>query len=87
MEGYLRKMAVETGGIYIHATGAEFGLDLIYEEKLSKLEKQEFESRMEKRYNERFQIPLAFAIFLIFLEPLIGDRKREAFIRNGQGKR
>jgi len=77
VEEILQKIALEAGGIYVRATGAEFGLDLIYDEKLSKLEKQEFKSRMEKRYHERFQIPLALAVILLFFEPLIGDRKRE----------
>ncbi len=77
VEGTLQKMAVETGGMYVRSTGAEFGLDLIYEEKLSKMEKEEFESKMEKRYHERFQIPLVFALVLLFCEPLIGDRRRE----------
>jgi Ca-activated chloride channel family protein len=76
-EGPLEQMAIETGGMYIHATGAEFGLDLMYEEKLSKLQKKEIKSRRERRYFERFQIPLIFAIFLLFLEPAIGDRKKE----------
>lgn len=76
-EEALQKIAVETGGMYVRSTGAEFGLELIYKEKLSKLEKREFESRMEKRYYDRFQIPLALAIILLFIEPLIGDRKRE----------
>lgn len=76
-EDVLQRIALETGGMYVRATGAEFGLDLIYEEKLSKLEKQEFKSKMEKRYNERFQYPLGLAILLLLLEPLIGDRKKE----------
>jgi len=75
-EGTLQKMALETGGMYVRGTGAEFGLDLIYEEKLSKMEKQELKSRMEKHYFERFQVPLAIAILLLLLESLIGDRKR-----------
>lgn len=80
-EGPLEQMAIETGGMYVHATGAEFGLDLMYEEKLSKLQKKEIKARREKRYYERFQIPLIFAIFLLFLEPLIGDRKRESRVK------
>ena len=77
MEGPLEKMALATGGMYVRATGAEFGLDLMYEEKLSKLQKKDIKARREKRYYDRFQIPLIFAIFILFLEPLIGDRKRE----------
>ena len=76
-EGPLEKMAIDTGGMYIRATGAEFGLDLMYEEKLSKLQKREFKARRERRYFDRFQLPLIFAIFLLFLEAVIGDRKRE----------
>jgi len=78
VEGLLQKMVLETGGMYVRATGAEFGLDIIYDEKLSGLEKQEFKSRMEKRYHERFQFPLALAILLLFLETLIGERRRGA---------
>lgn len=77
VEEALQRIALETGGIYVRATGAEFGLDLIYDEKLSRLEKQEFKSRMEKRYHERFQLPLVLALVLLFFEALIGDRKRE----------
>ncbi len=82
VEGALQKMALETGGMYVRSTGVEFGLDLIYDEKLAGLEKREFKSRMEKRYNERFQIPLLFAILLLLCEPLIGDRRGEFGVRS-----
>jgi Ca-activated chloride channel family protein len=71
----LQKIALSTGGSYVRASGAEFGLDLIYEKKLSKMEKREFESRMRKHYEERFQIPLAIALLLLFLEPFISERR------------
>jgi Ca-activated chloride channel homolog len=80
-EAPLQKIAMETGGMYVRATGVEFGLDLMYQEELSKLQKEEFKAKMEKRYHERFQIPLAAAFFLLFLEPLIGDRKTRKFPR------
>jgi Ca-activated chloride channel family protein len=76
-EEMLRKISLDTGGAYVLSSGAEFGLDLIYEKELSKFEKQEYKSRMEKKYNERFQIPLALAFILLLIEPLIGDRKRD----------
>jgi Ca-activated chloride channel homolog len=75
-ESMLQKIAVDTGGMYVRATGAQFGLDLMYQEELSKLQKQEFKSEMEKRYNERFQIPLGLAILFLVLEPFIADRKK-----------
>lgn len=74
-ERELQRMALETGGMYVRATGAQFGLDLIYEKRLSKLEKKDFKSKMEKRYHERFQYPLVLAFLLLLLEPVIGDRK------------
>lgn len=76
-EGTLQDIVLATGGVYVKSTGAEFGLDMIYDEKLSKLEKQDFDSKMEKQYNERFQIPLAIAFILLLIEPIIGDRKKE----------
>jgi Ca-activated chloride channel homolog len=72
----LQRMALETGGMYVRGSGAGFGLDLIYEQELSKLQQREIGSRMEKDYNERFQLPLAVALLLLFIEPLIGDRKK-----------
>jgi len=76
-ESILQKAALETGGIYVKTTGARFGLDVIYDTKLSKLEKEDFKSKMEKRYKERFQIPVLFALILLLLESLVGDRKKE----------
>jgi len=76
-EDALQKIAYATGGSYIHATGAEFGLDLLYKEKLSKMEKRSFESKMVKQYEERFQIPLALAILFLVIEAFIGERKPE----------
>lgn len=73
--GTLQKIALTTGGTYIRATGAEFGLDLIYEKKLSAMEKRELESKMRKHYEERFQIPLGIALLLLFLEPLVNERR------------
>ncbi len=77
MEDALQRIALETGGMYVRSAGAELGLDIIYDEKLSKMEKQEIKSKMEKHFHERFQIPLAIAFLLVCLEPLIGDRKRK----------
>jgi Ca-activated chloride channel family protein len=75
-EKTLQAMALETGGMYVRATGAEFGLELIYEKKLSGFEKEEMKSRMEKNYTERYHIPLAAALILLFIEPLVGNRRR-----------
>jgi Ca-activated chloride channel family protein len=75
-EKTLQEIALITGGSYVRATGAEFGLDLIYEENLSKMEKRELESKMRKSFEERFQIPLAFALILFFVEPFITEKRQ-----------
>jgi len=80
-EKILQEIALDTGGIYVRSTGAELGLDLIYDQKLSRLEKEAFKSRMEKRYNEKFQLPLGIALLLLFIEPLVRERRREKKIR------
>jgi len=74
-ENSLQKIALNTGGVYVRASGAEFGLDLIYKEKISRMEKRDFEARMNKHYEERFRIFLWLSLFLLIAEVLISDRK------------
>ena len=75
-ETALREIALATGGTYVRSSGADFGLDFIYEEKLSEMERRELESRMDKFYHERFQIPLAVAMLLLLCEPFISEKKK-----------
>ena len=76
-ESLLKQVALITGGIYVKASGSKFGLDLIYERELSKLEKREIESKMEKKYFDRFQFPLGFAALLLVIETCITRRKKQ----------
>lgn len=77
-EDLLKSLAISTGGSYIRATQAEFGLTVLYDRSISRLEKRDIEAKMRKRYQERFQYFLAFAAILLFLEPLISERKRRS---------
>jgi Ca-activated chloride channel family protein len=77
-EELLKQIAISTGGSYVRATQADFGLALLYDKSISKLEKHDIESKMKKRYDERFQIFLAIALVLLCVEPLISERKRVA---------
>ncbi len=74
-EALLQKIALTTGGSYVRSTATEFGLDDLYRQKLSKLEKVEFKDKLTKRYEERFQVPLTIALMLFLLEPLISEKK------------
>lgn len=76
-EGLLRQIALITGGVYVRASGSKFGLDLIYDRELSKMEKREVEAKMEKRYFERFQLPLGLAVFLLVIETCLTRRKKQ----------
>ncbi|MDP8212600.1 MAG: VWA domain-containing protein [Candidatus Zapsychrus exili] len=71
-ENILQEVSLLTDGTYVHASGARFGLDLIYDQRLVTMEKHEIKSTMEKRYFDRFQIPLLIALIFLCWETLIG---------------
>jgi Ca-activated chloride channel family protein len=75
-EDLLQKMALATGGVYVRASGTQFGLDLIYDQEISKFEKKDFQSKTEWRYYERFQFPLAVALLMLVLEMAWPARKK-----------
>ncbi len=75
-ETTLQKIALNTGGGYIRASGTEYGLDIIYNEKIAAMEKKDLESKLQRRYEERYQIPLAIALGLLCLEVFLGERRR-----------
>lgn len=74
-EEVLQKIALATGGTYIRSANTDFGLNLLYQDRLSKMEKREFAGKMNKLYQERFQAPLFIGLILILLETIISDRK------------
>ncbi len=74
-ENALQQVALKTGGAYVHVTGAGLGLEELFNDHIAKMEKREVASTLERRYEERFQIPLAMALGLLLLESLIGERK------------
>ncbi len=74
-ENLLQQIALTTNGAYVRSSGAEFGLDYIYEHELSRWEKRDIEQKMKKRYQERFQIPLAVAFVLLLIETWLPSRK------------
>lgn len=75
-ERLLQEIALTTGGIYVRAGGTQFGLDLIYERELAKLEKREIEAKRRKKYFERFQIPLALAFLFLMIETCLTTRRK-----------
>jgi len=77
-EDTLKAVAVDTGGVYLHAAGPSLGLADLYRDYIDTLEKRAVASALEKRFEQRFQVPLAVAIVLLALEPLLGERRAAA---------
>jgi Ca-activated chloride channel family protein len=74
----LQDIAFATGGAYVRSVTGDLDLEKIYYENIhTKMEKREFQSTRRKRWEERFQWPLLFAVTLLFAEAIIGERRRD----------
>ena len=72
----LQDIAITTGGAYVYDSSPSLGLDEVYTRYISQLEKRELTSTLERRYEDRFQLPLALGLILLMLEPFIRDQRR-----------
>lgn len=73
----LRKMVnVTPGGKYFNVATGTIDLGTVYRQLIAGADKKELESETIKRYEEKFQIFLGLAFFLLCLEYIISDRKR-----------
>lgn len=70
----LEQVAAAGNGIYVGATNAQVGLDLLFDE-LSKKEKTEYGSKMFTDYEDRFQYFLVVALLFLLLEFFISERR------------
>lgn len=79
-EDALRRLAIETGGAYVHATPSDFGLERVYDQGIAQLKRAELEGRISKIFEERFPWFIGAALLLLLAEALIDlrQRKREA---------
>lgn len=73
-ESVLQEIAATTGGFYAPLRGANV-MEQVYEKGLAPLPKSEYAERLMRRYTERFQWPLGFAILLLAIELFIPERK------------
>ena len=74
----LREVAAATeGGRYLSVSpGTTMDLGKIYRDLIAGAEKRELESMTMMKYDEKFQIFVAFGIVLLVCEALIGERKK-----------
>lgn len=75
-ETVLQEIALLTGGAYHRAAPDGRELDLIYNDRIARMEARELEETRRKVYHHRFQFPLALALILLAAESLLGDRAR-----------
>ena len=68
---------VTPGGKYFNVATGTIDLGIVYRQLIAGAEKKELESETIKRYEEKFQIFLSIAFFLICLEFVLSDRKKE----------
>ncbi len=75
-EEVLQKIALETGGSYVHSVTGDLDLEQIYQDIRKNVEEKDLKSGKQKRFEERYQWPLFVAFLLLLLEPLISQRKK-----------
>lgn len=79
-ERALEEVAAAGGGVYIRASQGEIGL-LALQERINKMEKKTFDSKMYTDYEDRFQIFLAIALFFLILESALTTRTSKWWVK------
>ncbi len=73
-EDMLKEIAAAGNGMYVRATNANAGLNLILN-KINELEKKEFDNKVFKSYEDRFQLTLFPAFVLLITYLLLSDKR------------
>jgi Ca-activated chloride channel family protein len=73
-ENALQEIASTGNGVYIRASQAEIGLMALLE-RINKLEKKTFESKVYTDYEDRFQIFIAVSLLFLVIETVLTERK------------
>ncbi|NOY53388.1 MAG: VWA domain-containing protein [Deltaproteobacteria bacterium] len=77
-EETLKKIALTTGGAYVHSVTGDMDLQSIYLKGIRMGMKQtELATRRKKRWTERFEWPLMAAVFLLIAEGFLREGGRE----------
>ncbi len=70
----LQKVAAAGKGIYVRANNTTAGLKDVFD-RINKMEKQKYESKVFSDYEDRFQYLLVFAFLFLLLEFFMTDKK------------
>lgn len=72
-EGALEEIASAGNGVYIRASQGEIGL-LSLQERINTMEKKTFDAKIYTDYEDRFQIFIGIALFLLIIESALTTR-------------
>ena len=76
-EKALLEIASITGGKFARAGSQEWPLERIYRERIAEMEERQLSAKKLKRYEHRFQYPLALAFLLLVIEPFVSARRKD----------
>lgn len=79
-ESALEEIAAAGSGVYIRASQGEIGLFSL-QERINKMEKKTFDSKIYTDYEDRFQIFIGIALFLLILESALTTRTSKWWIK------
>ena len=77
-EEALAEIASAGGGVYVRATQGEIGL-LALQERINKMQKKTFDSKIYTDYEDRFQFFIAVALILLVIESIITETKSKVW--------
>jgi len=77
-EVLLKQIAAATNGIYVRASNANAGLDMVFDE-INKMEKQEFDTKSYAEYNEEYAWFLYLAAIILFMDLFVGYARNVKF--------
>ena len=69
---------VTPGGKYFNVATGTIDLGTVYRQLIAGAQKKELESETINRYEEKFQIFLSVAFFLLCIELILSERKKGA---------
>jgi Ca-activated chloride channel family protein len=84
-EGAMEEIASAGNGVYVRATQGEIGL-LALQERINKMDKKTFDSKMYTDYEDRFQIFIAVSLLLLLIESLLTERRSIWWARLFEGR-
>ncbi|MBS3807288.1 MAG: VWA domain-containing protein [Bacteroidales bacterium] len=79
-EGTLQRLASEGQGIYIRVNNARTGLNELFDE-ISQMTRKEIESKVYTDYEHRFQYLVGLALFFLFLDLMLLERKNTRLMK------